>query len=112
MALPLGALAAQAGAVLMSYYALKLLASLGVGYLVYTGVDLALDYVRAQIEAAFASIGIAQAVAFVAILRIDDCIALILAAMAIRATMKGMRATGELRKLVFGAFEVAGGIEQ
>lgn len=111
MALPLGALAAQAGAILLSYTVLKLLASLGVGYLVYTGVDLALDYVRAQIEAAFGAIGIAQAVSFVAILRIDDCIALILAAMSVRATMKGMKATGELRKLVFGALQAAGGIE-
>lgn len=81
----------------------KVFTALGIGFVTYTGVNLALDQAESLIIGSFNSINVANAVSLLAYMNADRAISMILSAIVIRATLKGLQAGGTLRKFSAGA---------
>lgn len=82
---------------------IKLLISFGIGFVTYTGVTFLLDSVLAEIQVQFASQGFTAVSNLLAYMNVDVAITMIFSAIVIRATLRGLQAGGDLRKMGFGA---------
>jgi len=82
--------------------AIKLLVSLGIGFVTFTGVTLLLDTALAEIQAQFASQGFTAVSNLLAYMNVDNAITMIFSAIVMRATLRGLQAGGDLKKLGFG----------
>ena len=107
MALPVAAGAAVAvGWILRSIavaIVIRVLTAFGVGWALFYGVDLMLDYALGQIQAQINGFGIPEVVVFIGLLKIDYAISLIFAAWALRLGIRGLTQGGTIRKLGFFA---------
>lgn len=77
----------------------KVMLAVGIGFVTYTGVNLLLDQVRATMVANFVvPVGFEQVLNLLAFMNADRAITMILSAITIRATMRGLQASGSLRR--------------
>lgn len=95
--LVVGAIAGLAAAIVP--LAVKLLAALGIGFVTYSGITLLLDGVATQIQAQFAIPGFEYVTNLLAYMNVDRAISLMLSAITVRATLRGLQAGGDLRRL-------------
>lgn len=77
----------------------RLLIALGIGFVVFQGVDLALDQIETIVQSNLSALG-GDLVAWAAFLNIDKAISMILSAYSIRLTIRGLTG-GALRKWRF-----------
>lgn len=80
---------------------IKVMAALGLGFVTYTGVNLLLDTIGADIQSQFASISLQGLQELLAYMNVDVAITMMLSAVVVRATLKGLGAGGDLRRLGF-----------
>jgi hypothetical protein len=103
MALPL---ALGIGAVLSTIIVplvVKVFIALGFGFVTYSGIQLLLDVVLAQIQAQFAAMPVEfdAAVALFGYMNVDKAITMIFSAIVMRATLRGLQAGGDFKKIGF-----------
>jgi len=76
----------------------RVLISLGVGYLMFTGLDTGLDYVRGQITASFAGYA-TQSLAVLSALQAGKALSVICSAFSVRLLLNGLQA-GAIKKFI------------
>lgn len=89
----LGALVQAAGTLVG-----KVLLSLGIGYVVYTGVDASLAWMKAQAVAGFAGAH-AQTLAAMGALKVGNQISILFSALTARLTLNGLT-SGTIKRMV------------
>lgn len=77
----------------------RILIGLGIGFVSYTGVDLIQTQVHDLFMANAAALP-ASAAQWLGILKVGTCLNILLSAMAIRAALSGMSATGSIKRMV------------
>lgn len=80
----------------------KLFLAFGVGFATYTGVQLLLDTILTEIQAQWASAGFDTVRNLLAYMNVDRAITMLLSAVTIRATLRGLQAGGDLKRLRLG----------
>jgi len=99
MALPLGmALGAIIGHVISSLI-FRVIASFGVGIVVWSGVSAMLDGVLGQVQSLTAGLPLAVSQAVI-LMRIDDGISVVFGAMAIRISLKSFGVGGNIGQMI------------
>lgn len=102
MAAPIVIAAGHVLAWVISSLIFKVFAALGIGYVVMTGVGSLLDGILAEIQGLSGGLD-ANSIAILGMLRIDDAISVIFAAVAVRISLKTFGVSGgPIRQLVFG----------
>jgi hypothetical protein len=81
----------------------KLVAALGVGFAIYTGLEVLVDSAEAEIMAQLSGAA-ANVVAVIGMLRIDQAITILFSAIGVRLTLN---AFGGVRKILFGTASAA-----
>jgi len=76
----------------------KVLVSLGIGYVSYSGIDLAFSFARSTFLSGLSGLP-ADAVALAGALKIGVCISMLLSALTVRATLGGLT-SGTLTRMV------------
>lgn len=92
------------GAVLASIIVplvVKVLVGLGVGVVTYVGVDLLMDSILNEIQVQFNSAGFDAVRNLLAYMNVDKAITMLISAVTIRATLRGLQAGGDVKKLGF-----------
>jgi len=79
--------------------AVRVLLSLGIGWLTYQGVDVTLTWVKAQAVAAFTGLP-PVALGLIGMLKVGQCISILFSALLMRLTLNGLSAGGAISKLV------------
>lgn len=77
----------------------KVLVSLGIGYAVYTGVDVSIGWARDQLLASIAGLP-ADAIGIASALRVGVAISILTSALVLRMTFNGLAAGGSVRRMV------------
>jgi hypothetical protein len=77
----------------------KVLLSLGIGYLTFTGVDASITWAKAQFLAGLTGIP-AAAVGLAGLMKVGVCVSMLLSAVTARVTLAGMQAGGSMKKMV------------
>lgn len=90
----LGALVSAAGTIVG-----RVLISLGLGYVVFEGLEASVDWAKAYVIAKISAEG-AQTLAAAGALKVGVCINIIFSAITMRLILGGMQSGGVLRKLV------------
>jgi hypothetical protein len=101
MPLPVGLGIGAVLATIIVPLVVKVLAAFGVGFITYTGINLLLDSVLSAIQANFASIGFTAVANLLAYMNVDIAITMMISAITMRATLRGLQAGGDLKKLGF-----------
>lgn len=76
----------------------RILISLGIGYVTYTGLDTSLSWLRTQIVASFSGMD-AQTLAVLSSLKVASGLSVLLSALSARLVLNGMTG-GAIRKMV------------
>jgi hypothetical protein len=76
----------------------KVLVSLGIGYITYTGVDLSIGWAKAQFLSNLSGVP-AAAVGIASVMKVGVCVSMLLSAITARATLMGMSAAGSIKKM-------------
>jgi Protein of unknown function (DUF2523) len=76
----------------------KVLISLGIGYVVYTGVDTSLAWAKAQFVSNLAGIP-AKALQMAALAKVGVCVSMLISALTTRVLMQGMT-SGAIKRMV------------
>ena len=76
----------------------KVLLSLGIGYAVYTGIDTSLVYLRDQFVAGMSGMP-AMSVQLAGLLRLGQCVSVLLSALTVRLTIQSMTG-GSIKRMV------------
>ena len=76
----------------------RVLISLGIGYVVYSGVDASIAWAKAQWLASLTGVP-AAAVAFAGMLKVGVCVSMLLSALTARMVLQGMT-SGAVTKMV------------
>ena len=76
----------------------KVLISLGIGYVSYSGIDTAFSFARSEFLTGLSGLP-ADAVAMAGALKIGVCISMLLSALTVRATLGGLT-SGTLKRMV------------
>ena len=79
----------------------KVFLALGVGFVTYTGAQLLIDTVLTELQTQFASAAFDSMRSLFAYMNVDKAITMMVSAITIRATLRGLQAGGSLRKLSF-----------
>lgn len=79
----------------------KLLLAFGIGFITYTGIDLLLGTVLSEIQSQIGATSFVQVINLFGYLGVDTAITMMISAVTIRATLRGLQAGGNLRKLGF-----------
>lgn len=77
----------------------RVLLAFGVGFAVYSGLDVALDQVKSVATSSYGSLP-ANVVSMLGLLRVDQAFNLVLSAVSVRFVLEGLTGGG-LRKMVF-----------
>lgn len=77
----------------------RVLISLGIGYLTFTGVDASLTWARTEFLGSLSGIP-AAAVALAGTMKVGVCVSMLLSAVTARVTLMGMSAGGSITKMV------------
>ena len=101
MPLPVGLGIGAVLAAIIVPLVVKVLLAFGIGFITYTGINLLLDGVLAEIQAQIAATPFLQVLNLFGYMGVDTAITLMVSAITIRATLKGLQAGGDLRKLGF-----------
>ena len=99
MPAPAAALGIAALAAALIPLVVKLLLALGIGFVTYTGVQLLLDTIATQIQAQFNIPGWSSVTNLLAYMNVDRAITIMLSAITVRATLRGLQAGGDLRRI-------------
>lgn len=99
MPLPLAAGIGVVIATIIVPLVVKVLVALGFGFVTYTGVQLLLDTVLNAIQAQFASTGFEAARNLLGYMNVDKAITMMVSAITIRATLRGLQAGGDFKRL-------------
>lgn len=76
----------------------KALVSLGIGYVTYTGVDLAITWARDAFLLGLTGVP-AAAVGLASVMKVGVCVSMLLSAVTARMTLAGLSAAGSVRKM-------------
>src|SRR5437868_4851033 len=77
----------------------KVLLSLGIGYLTFTGVDASITWAKVQFLSGLTGIP-AAAVGLAGLMKVGVCVSMLLSAVTARVTLAGMQAGGSMKKMV------------
>lgn len=76
----------------------KVLLSLGIGYVTYTGVSASIDWAKAEFLTGMSGLP-AAAVGMASTMKVGVCVSMLLSAITARAVMNGMSAAGSIKKM-------------
>ena len=77
----------------------KVLVSLGIGYVTYSGIDTSLAWAKGQFLAGMSGLP-AAAVQLAGLMNVGECVSMLLSAVAARMVLAGLTAGGTVKRLV------------
>lgn len=77
----------------------RVLLSLGIGFVVFSGLDTSLDWVKSEIISSIGQSG-SQALAAASALRLGTCISILISALSARLLLNGLTG-GTLKKMIY-----------
>lgn len=80
----------------------KVLILLGVGWVIYQGVDVALEELKTQLTGYLGGLP-ADLIGILGIMKVDMAFSLVLSAIALKFTLMGVNSAGKTKKMVFKA---------
>ena len=103
MAVPIAAAIWVAFSFIIVPMILRVLVSLGIGWVIYSGITELLEYISNTVQSHMGTFG-PEILGFLGLLNIDRAITIVLSAVAIRATLNGMTGQGLLPKINWSPF--------